>query len=73
MTLAEETARLKEQFLANMSHEIRTPMNGIIGLTRILLKSELSEDQMRFLQSIKVCSDNPVSYTHLTLQTRDQG
>lgn len=58
MTLAEETARLKEQFLANMSHEIRTPMNGIIGLTRILLKSELSEDQMRFLQSIKVCSDN---------------
>lgn len=33
MTLAEETARLKEQFLANMSHEIRTPMNGIIGLT----------------------------------------
>ncbi|HNP49697.1 MAG TPA: ATP-binding protein, partial [Bacteroidia bacterium] len=58
MTLAEETAKLKEQFLANMSHEIRTPMNGIIGLTRILLNSQLNEEQLRFLQSIKVCSDN---------------
>lgn len=56
--LAEETAKIKEQFLANMSHEIRTPMNGIIGLTRILLESELSEEQNRYLSSIKTCSDN---------------
>ncbi len=56
--LAEETAKIKEQFLANMSHEIRTPMNGIIGLTRILLESELNEEQYRYLSSIKICSDN---------------
>ncbi len=55
---AEDTAKMKEQFLANMSHEIRTPMNGIIGLTRILLGTSISEEQLKYLMSIKTCSDN---------------
>ena len=55
---AEESNQIKELFLANMSHEIKTPMNGIVGLTKLLLKSPLNDQQYKYAQSIKQSTEN---------------
>ena len=54
---AEHAVVAKQQFLSNMSHEIRTPMNAIIGFTKVLLKSELSDKQTEYLQAIQSSGD----------------
>jgi len=58
---AEATAKAKSDFLAVMSHELRTPLNGIIGMTDLVYRTELNEEQKEYLDTIKASGENLLS------------
>jgi PAS domain S-box-containing protein len=55
--LAQQSAKMKEQFIASISHEMRTPMNAVLGMSNLVIKTDLNDEQFNYISSIKQSSE----------------
>ena len=63
-----ELDQLKGTFLSSLNHEIRTPLSGILGMTDLLLETELTEEQLEYVQAARLCAENLFEILNATLE-----
>jgi len=63
-----EIDRLKGTFLANLNHEVRTPLSGILGMTDLLLETQLDEEQRDYISTVRLCAENLFHLLNATLE-----
>jgi len=59
---------LKDQFLASLNHEFRTPLSGILGMTDLLLESELTREQLEYVSTVRLCADQLLEMLNTALE-----
>jgi CheY-like chemotaxis protein len=59
---------LKTRFLASLNHEIRTPLTGILGMTDLLLETQLDQEQKQYLTTVRLCAEDLLSLLNKTLE-----